>query len=136
MRRTWSRMAAHDEAGLTLAEMLLVLAILALVAGLVVGRGLPGQGTVRSAALVAFVRDARSGAIETGRGVTLLARGQRIEGAGPGFDLGPGWLVQMDREIRFLPDGSSNGGTITILPPDGGSYGVGVAPVSGTVLAR
>lgn len=136
MRRTLWLIPVHDEDGLTLAEMLLVLAIMALVAGVVVGRGLPGRGAVRTAALVAYVRDARSDAMLRGQPVVLASAGQRIEDGGAGFDLGYGFLVEIPADgVRFLPDGSSAGGSISVLPPDGGSYGVSVAPVTGSVAA-
>jgi prepilin-type N-terminal cleavage/methylation domain-containing protein len=136
MRQTLWRIPGHDEDGLTLAEMLLVLAIMALVAGVVVGRGLPGRGAVRTAALVAYVRDARSGAMQRGQPVVLASGGQRIEDGGAGFDLGFGYLVDIPAGgIGFQPDGSSAGGAIVVLPPDGGSYGVVVAPVTGSVAA-
>jgi prepilin-type N-terminal cleavage/methylation domain-containing protein len=137
MRRIWRRIPVRDaEAGLTLAEMLLVLAILALVAGVVVGRGLPGRGAVRSAALVSYVRDARAHAMQVGQPVRLVAAGQRIADGGAGFDLGAGFLVQgPEGGIGFQPDGSSGGGSLQVLAPDGGSYGVAVAAITGSVSA-
>lgn len=137
MRPTFHRTRGHeDEAGLTLAEMLLVLAITALAAGLVVGRGLPGRGALRSASLEAWLRNARATAMLQNRPVVLQAQGQRISGAGADFDLGRGFLVQVrstDGTIGFRPDGSSSGGTVTALAPDGAAYGVEVAAVTGTL---
>jgi Tfp pilus assembly protein FimT len=137
MRRTLRRKPGH-EAGLTLAETLLVLAILALVAGLVMGRGLPGRGALRSAALESFLRDARSAAMLAGRPVRLVAEGARITGGDRGFDLGPGFAVRLvsdDGTILFLADGASPGGRLVVQPPEGGSYAVVVAPVVGSVAA-
>ena len=139
MRRTCRRTPDHDaEAGLTLAEMLLVLAILALVAGLVVGRGLPGQGPLRSAALVAYLREERGRAMEQGVPVRLGAQGQWITDGAAGFDLGRGTLVRIqssDGTIVFAPDGASAGGRLVILGGDGSTWGADVAPVTGIVTA-
>ena len=145
MRRICHRIRAREpaggsESGLTLAEMLLVLAILALVAGLVVGRGLPGRGAVRSATLEAFLRDARAHAMLAGRPVHLSGTPHGISGDGAGLELGRGFLVELrandgsaDGHIAFAADGSTNGGTVMVLAPDGSSYGVVVAPLTGTV---
>ena len=74
--------------------------------------------------------------MQRGQPVILDAAGQRIEDGGAGFDLGFGYPVQIPPGgIRFLADASSAGGSITVLPPDGGSYGVLVAPVTGSVAA-
>lgn len=141
MRRTLRRTPGHElrrERGLTLAETLLVLAILALVAGLVVGRGLPGRGALRSAALESFLRDARSAAMSSGRPVRLVAEGSRIADGGGGFELGHGFAVSVaaaDGTILFLGDGSSPGGRVVVQPPEGGAYGVDVAPITGAVAA-
>ena len=129
--------SADSEAGLTLAEMLVVLAITAMAAGLVVGRGLPGQGALRSASLEAYLRDARAAAMLGNRAVVLRAQGHEIAGTPAAFDLGRGFLVQIrstDGTIGFRPDGSSAGGRVTVLAPDGTAYGVEVAAVTGRLI--
>lgn len=139
MRRTCRRTPDHDaEAGLTLAEMLVVLAILALVAGLVVGRGLPGQGPLRSATLVSYLRDLRARAMEQGVPVRIGALGHWITDGAAGFDLGPGALVRIrsqDGTIVFAPDGASAGGQLVVLGADGGTWGAEVAAITGGVTA-
>lgn len=137
MRPIFPRIPDHEtEAGLTLAEMLLVLAILALAAGLVVGRGLPGQGAVRHAALESYLRNARAHAMLQGAEVALQSDGQQIQGDGAPFRPGRGFLVDLqapEGTLRFGPDGASNGGTVTILAPDGSAWGAVVTPVTGAV---
>ena len=61
----------RDEAGFTLSEMLLVLAITSLAAGMVVGHGFHGQHRIDHAALQSFVRSVRSEAMRTDRRLAL-----------------------------------------------------------------
>ena len=106
--------------GFTLLEMLVVLAVLGLVAGLVVGRG-PSRSAgldVRMAAnqLAATLRAARSEAIAADHPVIVVIDGAagtvRIGGAAPralGAVLSP-----QARPLVFAPDGSSAGATIGV----------------------
>lgn len=124
----WMRMPPRDgEAGITLAEMLVVLAILAMVSGLVVGRGLPGQGGLRQAALEALVREVRGRAMVQGHP-------ERLDAADPGL-VALGGLVRVEPEggILFQPDGSSAGGRVVVLPRGAADYGVEVAPITGRI---
>ncbi len=123
--------------------MLLVVAIMALVAGLVVGRGLPGTGLLRQSAVESYVRHIRDHAMALDRRVELAAAGdgqQILATAGmAAFDLGPGFRAQsigaQGAAISFNADGSSPGGSLAIRTDRGETYGVTVAPFTGAVRA-
>jgi general secretion pathway protein H len=130
---TWRADRARARAGgFTLLEMIIVLIILGLVAGLVAARGparsrgLETRGLVAS--LVEALRGARGRAIATNRPVLIAVNGARrsvaVEGgpiiqlpagltvtaaAGPGGEFGKALTG-----IRFAPDGGSSGGRILL----------------------
>ena len=136
------------EGGFTLVEMLLVVVLLALAAGLVMARASPDRSAVTlSARLGDYLREARALAILEGRIVTL------------GLDPGTGQLsgppplgaLELDarltleagqpsgNSLSFQPDGSTGGGVLHILPHtgagSGAGYGLAVAPLTGAVSA-
>lgn len=124
------------ESGLTLVEMLLVLAILALASGLVLGRGLPGSGILDRAQLRGFLVDARAQAMLSGDIVEIHAKpaGLVAEQHGTAFavydsDAPP----TLSGPIWFLPDGTSNGGRIGLPRPGGSEYGADIALPTGRV---
>ena len=140
VRRSGRASGRTRENGFTLVEILVVLAILALAATLVVGRGLPGGHLVRQAALDAFLRDARSAAIARGRPVAVaLEPGPRLVAEGlPAFAFARDDVVRATfggPALVFAPDGSSAGGRIAVLPRKGAGFGVVVAPVTGAIGA-
>lgn len=138
------------EGGFTLVEMLLVVVLLALASGLVMARASPDRSAVTLSALLGdYLREARALAILEGRIVTLEVDPATGRLSGPtsldatfaalGFDA----RVTLDasqppaNSLLFHPDGSTGGGVLHILPPDGagGGYGFAVAPLTGAVIA-
>jgi general secretion pathway protein H len=126
----------HSRQGFTLIEMIVVLAILGLVAGLIVARGPARSATLevqQAVALVAQVmRGARAAAIAAGRAqaVEIDPVGHTIR-TGTSALLLPGTVaialvmpsgttpsatgaLQRRIEIRFFPDGSASGGTVVL----------------------
>jgi general secretion pathway protein H len=112
------RSAKARQGGFTLIEMIVVITILAMVAGLIVTRqpwrsvGLNTDATVR--ALTNGLRLARSRAIAQDRDVVVVAaaRGFSIDG-------GPAWTLPEEEtfsrsQVVFTPDGGSSGGTILL----------------------
>lgn len=102
--------------GFTLIEILIVLVILALTAGLVVSRGRLGshrfdlQTTVRN--LTGALRQARGIAIAEDRMVVLRTEPTRFF-----IVRGPAWSLPPDQSlssatVAFTPEGESSGGTI------------------------
>ena len=106
-------------AGFTLIEMLVVLVILGLVAGLIVGRGrAPSQRLeVDSVArqVAGALRTARSYAIARGRPivVTIGAHGYQVEGEVP-HPLAMNMTLAGPPAVVFEPDGSSSGGRVKV----------------------
>lgn len=140
MRPTLRRTRRNDpEAGFTLAEMLVVVAILALMAGLVVGHGLPGRDSVTRAALAGWLREARDRAIQSGQGLRIGASedGQGLrDDAGGAMAFGPGWQVALDAPggvIGFGPDGTSPGGVVRVSGPGGRQFLARIRPLVGSV---
>ena len=136
------------EDGFTLVEMLLVVALLAIMAGLVMARANPDRSaSALSAQLRDYLHQARAIAILHGRVVVLElnpATGQ-LSGpsplgtlaikAGLSLDLG----ASLDKGLTFQPDGSSAGGILHILrrgtPGAMPDNGLVVAPLTGAITA-
>lgn len=133
------RDSPRDEDGFTLAEMLLVVAITAMAAGLVVGKGLPGQHRIDRAALQSFVRGVRADAMRNDRIVAVAAgkdghsfvAGTKVLALAPDHQviaLGTSGATA----ITFKPDGSSDGGLLRVLSP-GAEDRLVVTPVTGAL---
>jgi general secretion pathway protein H len=143
--------AVRAQAGFTLLELMAVLGLMALLMGLV----LPGllhsweREKQRAAmrALTATLRTARSEAVTTGQKVRLFLNlktgGYRLEGSGQGgtlagLSLEGASLVWQNPEksqgyIAFYGDGSSSGGKLALVEPNGRRYLLEVKPITGKV---
>jgi len=127
------------QAGFTLIEMIVVIVIMAMVAGLVMVRqpwhsaGLNTDVTVR--AMTQALRLARSRAIAQNRDVTLVtvANGFSVDG-------GAAWMLPSGEalstsQVTFAPDGGSTGATI-VLAAGPRRIAVTVNWLTGRVRAR
>jgi general secretion pathway protein H len=139
------------DAGFALYELILALAILGLVSGVVFPRVVrpPGPAELRAKAqeIAALLRSDRNVALRQQRQVLSrvdLGDGRVMSGAGAGVVSVPAdvrlQLVQSSREaqadgggIRFLPDGRSSGGAITLRRGDA-AYEVSVNWLTAAVL--
>jgi general secretion pathway protein H len=144
-------LAVHRQGGFTLLEMIVVLVVLSLLAGLVVARGPQRSAALdlRAAAaeMVQALRGARAQAIATNRRTVfrldLAAHRYAVDGAAPralpaalGLDMvfaagQPGEAGA----ISFAPDGSSSGGRID-LSQGGRVVEVDIAWLTGRVTAQ
>jgi len=154
MNRTTRRLPRSGPRGFTLIELMVVLAIAALVLTLVppiFSAAMPGV-ELRSAArrTMASLSLARETAIRTGAAVALIVDVEQRKLELPGFrtvsfsphldlDLNAAEREILDENrgaIRFFPDGSSTGGRITISRGEGQQrygYQVGVSWLTGRV---
>lgn len=107
------------DAGFTLLEIVVVLAIVGLMLGLVATRGPLRSGRMDLEAatrgMVGALRVARSQAIARNRpvAVTLTAHGYRVQGQQT-VALPADIMLAGASEIRFAPDGSASGGRIVL----------------------
>lgn len=136
--------------GFTLLELLLILAMLALVSGLAmpsIGRGIDAlQVRTEVARLVAFLRYGRQQAITKGRPhsvvidpvnhqYALRASGEEAPLLSRAFH--PSLKVSGDPlTVTFMPQGLSSGATVQVVGARGRAYMVTVDPVSGRVVSR
>jgi len=116
---------ASASSGFTLIEMLVTLAIAALIAGLgfpAIERALQHARFAQTASqLILVVRKASAAAIREGRRVSLQSAdgSLRIWPEGHLERLGPDTTVMMQpRAISFFPDGSTSGGMIVLKASD------------------
>jgi general secretion pathway protein H len=143
--------AAEVQAGFTLLELMAVMALMALLLGLVLPSLLhswereKNRATLRG--LTAALRTARSEAVPRGRTVRLFFNLQtgryRLEGSDhggalTGVSLKDAQLVWQNLEksqgyIAFYGDGSTSGGKLALVEPSGRRYLLEVKPITGKV---
>jgi general secretion pathway protein H len=137
--RSWNIHASRNQAGFTLLEMIVVIVIMTMVAGLVLVRqpwhsvGLNTDATLR--ALTNGLRLARSRAIAQNRTVSVVT-------APGGFSVDGGVVWKLPPEetlspsqVVFMPDGGSTGGTM-ILDVGSRRIAVDVNWLTGRVRSR
>jgi general secretion pathway protein H len=113
-----SATARRAEAGFTLIEMIVVIAVVGLIAGLVLMRqpwtsaGFEREATQR--ALTDALRLARSRAIAQGRNVSVLTGSAGFSVDGQPVRALPAHETLSASHIVFMPDGGSSGGTIVL----------------------
>lgn len=139
------------EAGFTLLELLAVLGLMGLLMGLVLPNLLHSwqreQNRVAMRGLTVALRTARSQAVTSGRRVRLFLNlrdgryrleGSDLEGVLTGVSLGDARLVWQNQDksqgyIAFYGDGSSSGGNLALVNPNGSRYLLKVASITGKV---
>jgi general secretion pathway protein H len=139
------------QAGFTLLELLVVLALMALLLGLVLPSLLHSWEREKHRAalreLITALRTARSEAVTKSQTVRLFLNlktgryrlaGAAQEGALTGMSLSDARLVWQNPErnqgyIAFFGDGSSSGGKLTLVDPTGRRYLLEVEPITGKV---
>ena len=121
-------------AGFTLLELLVVLVLVSLVAGLVAPLAVKGLDAARERAAVAELsalleglplRAFRTGATQTYDGAAL---GQ-LRG-----DLPPGWTLTLESPLRYSAAGVASGGDLRLLAPNRPMLRFRVLAVSGDVV--
>ena len=133
------RAKPRSQTGFTLIEMIVVIVILAFVAGLVLVRqpwhsaGLNSEATVR--ALTSALRVARSRAIAQDRDVSVAtgAGGFSVDGGAP-WVLPAGEALSAS-QVTFMPDGGSSGTTI-LFAAGPRRIAISVNWLTGRVLSR
>jgi general secretion pathway protein H len=113
-----ARAGQPGQAGFTLIEMIVVIVVMALIAGLVVVRkpwhsvGLDTEATVRT--LTSTLRLARSRAIAQDRDVIVVTgeTGFTVDGASAAVL--PAGEALSAAQVTFMPDGGSSGGSILL----------------------
>jgi general secretion pathway protein H len=129
----------QGQAGFTLIELIVVMAVMALIAGLVIVRkpwhsvGLDTEATVRT--LTSTLRIARSRAIAQNRDVVVVTgeTGFALDGGAPAVL--PAGEALSPSQVTFMPDGGSSGATI-LLASGPRRIAISVNWLTGRVLSR
>lgn len=121
--------------GFTLLELLVVLALVALVTGLVAPAVLRGLESARERGLAADVRTLLQGlpvrAFQSGNGLEIDAAALRRLVP----DLPGDWHLEVDPPLRYGPTGVAAGGAVRLVAPGRDAMAWQVTAVSGEVVA-
>jgi prepilin-type N-terminal cleavage/methylation domain-containing protein len=122
------------EGGFTLLELLLVLAMLALLAGMVGPRSLAAleaaQSRAQGRALTQILEALPLQAFRTGTSISLDAQALQRQLAAAGIRTD----VEMTEPLRYSPEGFARGGALALKMPGQGVQRLVVEPVTGRVL--
>ena len=143
MSGTGERISSFEgDAGSTLLEMLVVMGLLVLTAGLVLPNLRRPYETLAAeagrASVISDLRGARARAIRTGSSVAFEVSEDGREYSAGGRDVllpESVRLIAEPRSILFEPDGASEGGRLTLLQRHGRALGVSVTPLIGVAQA-
>ena len=121
--------------GFTLLELLVVLALVALVTGLVTPAVIRGLAAARERAIASDML-----ALLEGLPVRAYQTGLALELDGPalrslGSELPQDWQLAVTPVLRYGPGGVASGGTVSLMAPGRKTLAWRVAPVSGEVEA-
>jgi prepilin-type N-terminal cleavage/methylation domain-containing protein len=123
----------RSRGGFTLLELLVVLALVALVTGIVTPAIIRGLASARERGVASDVQALLEGlpvrAFQLGDGLELDAAALRQLLV----DLPDGWRLDVTPALRYGPTGVASGGTVRLLAPDREPLTWRVAPVSGEV---
>ena len=120
--------------GFTLLEILVVLALVALVSGLVAPSAMNALAAARERGLVADVR-----ALLEGLPVQAFREGRQIDVDGAALarqlELPEGWVLQVEGPLVYSDTGICSGGVVRLSAPGGATRSWRIATVSGVVAA-
>jgi prepilin-type N-terminal cleavage/methylation domain-containing protein len=119
--------------GFTLLELLVVLALVALVTGIVTPAVIRGLASARERGVASDMQALLEGlpvrAYQTGVSLELDASALRRLGN----ELPEGWQIEVTPVLRYGPSGVASGGTVRLLTPGHEPLAWRIAPVSGEV---
>ena len=125
--------AIRYSSGFTLVEILVVLVIVGLIAGISLPRLSTLYASVENAGQRTLIIDQIEGlgyrAYSSGRPIVLEALGDSEDSVKKyPLQLPPGWRVDVAKPLRYSSQGVCGGGKLTINDPDGGRQAFRVAP--------
>ena len=128
-----SSLACLNGAGFTLVELLVVLVIVSLIAGVSLPRLSALYASVENAGQRGLIIDQVEGlgyqAYISGRSIVLGASRESEDPASKyPLQLPPGWRIDVASPVRYSAQGTCGGGKLTISDPNGGRQAFRLAP--------